>query len=339
MRRFVVGLMCCLSVLGMYAQGYAPDVLGDAYESRTFEMADDYEGRVVCTLVRKAPLLEGGKALLYLHGYNDYFFQKALGDSLRAHGYNFYALDLRKYGRSLLPHQDPFYCRHLTEYFADLDTALHTICQEGNREVLLMAHSTGGLIASCYLDSRRGAELPVTGLILNSPFLDWNLGGLMETVVIPVVAWLGRFFPEWTVQGGGGFSQYAASLLKRYKGEWTFNEHWKMTEGHPKRAGWIRAIDEAQQQVREGLSLECPVLVLSSDSSCRETEEWQEAYRSSDIVLDVHDIQRLGTRLGSHVTRDTIVGGIHDLILSRPPVREIAYRKIFDWLSQCSYIL
>ena len=143
-------MLFILLALAARAQ-YVPDVLGDGYARRTFRMADDKEGKVVCTLVRKARADSVRQAVLYLHGYNDYFFQKELGDSLNAYGYNFYALDLRKYGRSMRPHQDPFFCESLSEYFADVDTALATIRAEGNERVFLMAHSTGGLIASYYL--------------------------------------------------------------------------------------------------------------------------------------------------------------------------------------------
>ena len=43
--------------------------------------------------------------MLYVHGYNDYFFQKHAADFYTGLGISFYALDLRKPGRSLLPHQ------------------------------------------------------------------------------------------------------------------------------------------------------------------------------------------------------------------------------------------
>ena len=179
MRRklFFTTLLISLAI-SIYAQ-YVPDVLGDGYLRRTFQMPDDYEGKVVCTLVKKPRLTDVKQAVLYIHGYNDNFFQKQLGDSVNAHGYNFYAMDLRKYGRSILPNQNPFFCKSLTEYFADIDTALATIRSEGNDKILLMAHSTGGLITPLYLESKKG-NLPVDGLILNSPFLDWNFGWFME---------------------------------------------------------------------------------------------------------------------------------------------------------------
>lgn len=330
-RVFFFFCLLCFAPMGMWAQ-YVPDVLGGDYLRRTFRMPDDYEGKVVCTLVKKPQLPDVKQAVLYIHGYNDYFFQKQLGDSVLAHGYNFYALDLRKYGRSILPNQDPFFCKSLTEYFADIDTALTTIRAEGNERVLLMAHSTGGLITPLYLDSRNG-RLPVEGLILNSPFLDMNASWWMEKVVIPVVAFIGRFFPTLTVQGGGDAS-YAHSLLKQFRGEWEYDTHWKMINGHPKKAAWIGAIHEGHRTVQKGLRLECPVLVMSSNQSYPETSEWHAQYMTSDIVLDVHDIQKYGKRLGEYVTRDTIGNGMHDLILSDRPSRDHAYRTVFDWIGR-----
>lgn len=331
MRRFLLTSLIFFLAISIYAQ-YVPDVLGDGYQRRTFEMPDDYEGKVVCTLVRKPLLPDTKQAVLYIHGYNDYFFQKQLGDSVNAHGYNFYAMDLRKYGRSILPNQNPFYCKSLTEYFADIDTALATIRSEGNDKILLMAHSTGGLITPLYLDSRKG-NVSVDGLILNSPFLDWNFGWFMEKVAIPAVAFVGRFLPDLTVQGKG-IASYAHSLLKQFKGEWEYDTNWKMIDGHPKKAGWIKAIQEGQQKVRKGLQLDCPVLVLSSNKSYPETKEWHNEYLSSDIVLNVDDIQRYAPRLGNYVTRDTITNGMHDLILSEKASRDKAYQKVFEWIKE-----
>lgn len=330
-RRIALIYLFCLLISSIYAQ-YVPDVLGGDYVHRTFQMPDDYEGEVVCTLVKKPQLPDVKQAILYIHGYNDYFFQKQLGDSVVAHGYNFYALDLRKYGRSMRPNQIPFFCKNLNEYFADIDTALATIRSEGNTKVLLMAHSTGGLITPNYLESKK-EKLPVDGLILNSPFLDWNFGWFMEKIVIPVVAFIGKYFPMLIVQGEGDAS-YSHSLLKQFKGEWEYNTNWKMINGYPKRAGWIYAIQQGQKNVQKGIRPGCPVLVMSSNKSFPETKEWNNEYRTSDIVLNVHDIQKYGMKLGDFVTRDTIQKGIHDLILSEKAYRDHTYRTVFDWLKE-----
>jgi len=260
-------------------------------------MADDYTGSVVCTLIKRKPVPNQKQAILYVHGYNDYFFQRALGDSAAAHGYNFYALDLRKYGRSILFGQDAFYVRNLSEYFADIDTALAIIKTEGNSDIVLMAHSTGGLITPLYMQSKEN-NLPVNALVLNSPFLDMNMSWFMEKIVIPAISFIGRYFPNLKVEGNG-ISQYAHSLLKRFNGEWEYNEQWKKTFGHPKRAGWIHAI-----------------------------------HNGHVTVLDVNDIQKYGKKLGNNVTCKIIPGGKHDLILSKEPARKQTYQVMFGWMDQ-----
>ena len=198
--------------------------------------------------------------------------------------------------------------------------------------MLVDVYKRQGLITPLYLDSKKD-NLPVDGLILNSPFLDWNFGWFMEKVAIPAVAFIGRFLPNLTVQGYG-IASYAHSLLKQFKGEWEYDTNWKMINGHPKKAGWIKAIQEGQRKVRKGLHLDCPVLVMSSDKSYPETKEWHNEYLSSDIVLDVHDIQKYAPKLGEYVTRDTIPNGIHDLILSEKESRDHTYRTVFDWMNR-----
>lgn len=44
---------------------YAPDILGAGYEQLTLNFPDDYEGKVVATLVRKKPLNQLKSGTLY----------------------------------------------------------------------------------------------------------------------------------------------------------------------------------------------------------------------------------------------------------------------------------
>ena len=68
---------------------------------------------LVATLVRRLPD-RSRSAVLYVHGWNDYFFQTHLADHLADLGFDFYALDLRRYGRSLRR-------GHLNGFITDLD--------------------------------------------------------------------------------------------------------------------------------------------------------------------------------------------------------------------------
>lgn len=51
-------------------------------------------------------------------------FPKEMAEQFNQQGYDFYALDLRKYGRSYLAHQDMFYVQNLNEYDAEISEAL-----------------------------------------------------------------------------------------------------------------------------------------------------------------------------------------------------------------------
>jgi alpha-beta hydrolase superfamily lysophospholipase len=79
------------------------DVLGEPFTAETIDLEDDSEGEVVATLVKRAAESPTRRAVLYLHGFSDYFFHVHVAELFNELGYDFYALDLRKYGRSLLP--------------------------------------------------------------------------------------------------------------------------------------------------------------------------------------------------------------------------------------------
>lgn len=49
------------------------DVLGGRFEMQTLNMPDDYDGKVITTVIRREARVPTHKALLYVHGYNDYF--------------------------------------------------------------------------------------------------------------------------------------------------------------------------------------------------------------------------------------------------------------------------
>ena len=77
------------------------DVLGAPYTCRTIPLRDDDEGAVTATLVACRSDRPTNAAVLYVHGFVDYFFQTHLADFFLGAGLDFYALDLRKYGRSM----------------------------------------------------------------------------------------------------------------------------------------------------------------------------------------------------------------------------------------------
>ncbi|WP_329083692.1 MULTISPECIES: alpha/beta hydrolase [unclassified Streptosporangium] len=307
-----------------------PDVLGPDYELTVLPMADDDEGAVVASLVRRRAAEPARGAVLYVHGFTDYFFQTHLADHFVAGGFDFYGLDLRKYGRSLLPHQTRGFVRSVTEYFPEIDEAIRVIRErDGHDHVVLNAHSTGGLIAPLWADRVRGRGL-VQALVLNSPFLDLNVSAPVRAVADLLRGPLSRL-PARAVLPMVAATAYGTSLHRSHHGEWDFDLEWKPIGGFAVHAAWLGAIRRAQRRLHDGLRVDVPVLVLCAEKGLRLRAFMPEA-READIVLDPRRIARWSTSIGSHVTCVRVPGGMHDLVLSPEPVRERVFAEMDRWL-------
>ena len=143
--------------------------LNKDFTSKDLILQSDYEGEVKAVLTYSNYNKGDRDSVLYVHGFIDYFFHPHVAEAFNANGFDFFALDLRKHGRALLPHQHPNYCRSITEYFEEITMAIELIHQN-SRGIYLLGHSTGGLTTSLYMNEGSKKDL-VKGLILNSPFL------------------------------------------------------------------------------------------------------------------------------------------------------------------------
>lgn len=326
-RKAVLTLAVIALGLSASAQCWHRDVACDGFEMRYIQQPDDYDGPVRCTLVRLLAPESRGRAVVYVHGFNDYFFQSEMAHEFVDHGYNFYALDLRKYGRSIMPSQRKFDVRSLNEYFPDIDSALTAARHDGNYELILVGHSTGGLLTSYYMAKNPAA--PVDAMVLNSPFLDWNLG--WKEFLVPLVSAVGAVFPDIPVSQGDS-DAYSQSLLKSRHGEWTYNLDWKLPESPDVTAGWVHAINTAQSYLHHHkYSINIPILLMFSAASSS-SESWCLEASRSDVVLDVNDIHRYGMTLGHRVKPVVVKDGLHDLMLSQRAVRVKIYEYMFQWL-------
>ena len=286
---------------------WQPDRLLPGFEAQALAQSEDYEGAVVATLVRLPAGDAPRGAVLYVHGFSDYFFQRHMAERFSAEGYAFYALDLRKCGRSLRPHQRANFCKDIREYYPDLDAALQAI----GAPLLIAGHSTGGLLCSLYAqDGLRRGE--IRGLWLNSPFFAWRMPNAWWRLKLRLAAVLGRFLP-FLANHKALHPGYTRGLRE----DWEFDTRLKPLEGLPVYYGWIGAISDAQERVHRGLALGCPVLAMHSDDA--------------DVVLEWRDIARWSRTLGSRVTVLAFPGGVHDLVLSVRPVREAVFTELFAW--------
>jgi alpha-beta hydrolase superfamily lysophospholipase len=286
---------------------WRPDPLLPGFEALELRFPDDYDGAVVATLVRLPSGAAPRGAVLYVHGFAEYFFQRHMAERFAAEGYAFYALDLRKHGRSMRPHQHPNFCKSVSEYYPDIARAIDEI----GEPVVLAGHSTGALVCALYAHEAQRRD-SLRALWLNSPFFDWRLPAWKLTQ-LHVAAAVGRFYPflrdDKTLR-----ADYVNSLLDE---GWEFDLTLKPPLGFGVYYGWLGAMTDAHAKVRRGLKIACPVLAMHSDEA--------------DIVLHWRDAAKWSRTLGEQVSVMAFPGAVHDLVLSRPPIREEVFRQLFAW--------
>lgn len=307
-----------------------PDILGAGFEQLTLPLGEDAEGQVVATLVRSLP--HPGARLfgdlrdtdvLYVHGWSDYFFQSDLARFFTDRGARFYALDLRKYGRSLRAGQSPGYVAALDVYDADIAAALDAMgTAREERRLVLMGHSTGGLTLTLWASRHPDVA---DALVLNSPWLELQLGPVGRQALAPLVNARARFDPLGTHPVVDlGFYTRAQREAGTLPGS---PEGWRPAQGFPTHPGWLAAIIAGHARVASGVDVGCPALVLLSARSTVALT-WSDAMRASDSVLVVDDIARAATRIARTVTITRIEGALHDVFLSATQARRAAFAAL-----------
>jgi alpha-beta hydrolase superfamily lysophospholipase len=306
-------------------------VLGDGSTVRTIELAPDDTGPAVATLIRMPAEHNTRGAVLLVHGFVDYFFHLELAAHLNQRGFDVYGIDLRAYGRSMLGHQLPNFVTDLATHFEELDEAARLIrVEDGHTRLVVLAHSTGGLIAALWAHRLR-ADPPLDALVLNSPWLDLAEPWPARTVGSLAVRLLGRIAPKLVIRDAA-VGAYGPSLHRDHHGEWEYDLAWKPLEGFPVRAGWLRAVRAGHRQVHRGLDIPVPVLVLHSTRSLLRAGPWSSDAMTADTVLDVAQIARWAPKLGRQVHTTTVDDAMHDVFLSARPVRTKALAVMDGWL-------
>ncbi|GAA2068006.1 alpha/beta hydrolase [Williamsia deligens] len=324
-----------------------PDLLGDGFTATTVDLGADPDGEtpVVATVIRHRPdpTPPTGQApraaVLYVHGFTDYFFQAPLAEAFAATGFDFFALDLRKCGRSRRDGQTPHHITDLATYDADLNAALDIVeAETGGAPVVVAAHSTGGLITPLWLDRLRRTDpvrhARVAGLALNSPWFDLQGAPALRsygTLLVHAVAAVAptREIPQ-RLPGG-----YGESLHVSAHGEWEYDLDLKPLGGFPVTFGFLSAVRRGHATLHRGIDVGVPSLVLRSDRSVL-GGPYRAEIDSADAVLDVAQIARWSGCLGNRVTVVPVPGARHDVFLSRSPARDIAYAELTDWLARAT---
>lgn len=328
----------------MSTSAWVADDLGTGYEQLTIPLGTDPdgEGTIEATLVRRTPPAKTEAAVIYVHGFSDYFFQTELADFFSDRGFAFYALDLRKCGRSRREGHTGHFVSDLSLYDKELDQALAIVREEtGGKPVVLSGHSTGGLVLSLWLDRLNNkpggsAGAGVVGLILNSPWFDLQGKAWMRSVGTKAIAGVAKVKPTTPINLPAT-DAYGTSLHVSAHGEWDFNTSFKPLNGFPVTFGWLTAIRRGHAQLHKGLDVGVPSLVLRSSKS-RFARTWSEAVDEADAVLDVKQIARWAGCLGGALTSLPIENARHDVFISKDVPRKAAYAAVDTWLRATSLI-
>ncbi|XCB29400.1 alpha/beta hydrolase [Arcanobacterium hippocoleae] len=328
------------------------DILGTGFEMASFALHPDFEGRRITTIVRHLPEKDPEAnnyaklqhsshaginhavknlnspqntdaekprfAFLAIHGWNDYFYQIELARAISALGGRFYAIDLSKYGRSHLPAQMWGYTTDLSFYDDDIHAARDAIYSElpADTPFILYGHSTGGLTASLWADRHPGA---LTGLVLNSPWLEIQAATAVRQASHPAIEVLSRLDPTTVIPStDNGFYQRALTgnhlddpLIDTesdphndpfFTDGWQPDTQYRHFPSFPVRAGWLNAILRGHERVAQGLNITAPVLTLTSTRSYSGSSEWSFEQLSTDAVLRVDQIWKRCLNLTNSLT-------------------------------------
>ncbi|WP_295624170.1 alpha/beta hydrolase [uncultured Corynebacterium sp.] len=316
------------------APDWRPGLLGEEFPETVLELGPDPDGEtdVVATVIRFTPPgrdpeeFAARPAVLWIHGLSDYFFHEHVARSLDEAGYAFYAVDLRKCGRSRREGQRWHHITDLSLYDVDLDAATALIRSAGHPSLTPLAHSTGGLIAALWLNDLRDRDPEthafIAAAVLNSPWLDLQYSRGQNAVVRLATRVMSRRAPD-RLTPDKGLSGYGRSISSSADGEWDFDLTLKPITGHVKSWSWLAAVLRGHRRVRKGLEVGVPCLVLHSDRSAV-NQSWSPALDTADAVLNVEQIAARTRCLGRGARSKAIPGARHDVFLSKDHARALA---------------
>ncbi|CAF2057262.1 unnamed protein product [Rotaria magnacalcarata] len=304
------------------------------YETTTFTLKPDNIGPNKATLLHARSKKNDSqfyKAILYIHGYSDYYFHDHMCIEFLEHGYDFFALDLRKCGRSIIsPAQDQYrhYFNDIHEYDEEITLSIDQIVIEANHRVkklIVYGHSTGGLIA-CLYGSSGLRHKEIDAIILTSPYLAALETSFTESMLLSVARTLHLtkdIDDNW----------YNRTIHVSSRGEWDFDISKKPIDKIRAHGVSFAAIHRAQQELMsKGSCIKCPILSMCSHRSLKPDANWRDEYTQADLLLNVPTMRQAVSTVGSQITICEIENGIHDIFLSSAPVREKAFKLMFRWL-------
>ncbi|EFU82720.1 hypothetical protein HMPREF0576_0050 [Mobiluncus holmesii ATCC 35242] len=258
-----------------HTEGYVSDsgisAQWDSSSTRNLDYLQDYlsselRGREIQVETELDAVSAPRFIAVYVHGWNDYFYQAHLARMMARLGAAFYGLDLHRYGRNMPPWSGlvSFNCYEddYASYDCEIDWAIATARQEHpDLPVVVMGHSNGGAVVSGWASRHHDAY---DGLIFISPWVVHDVSGIPagNTVRSFIAKYLKKLHipmlgPGSTVYQDSlvGYRTIGSPLPRRlvpFRNDpavcgWTTNSRWRMSSGTPLLFGWLSAILSTQQ--------------------------------------------------------------------------------------------
>ena len=310
------------------------DVLGAPYTAETIALPADDEGEVVATLVHRPAEAPTAQAVLHVHGFADYFFQTEYAEWWTARGYDFYALDLRKYGRSLRDAPDAQLRRPTwREYFAELDAAWHRITERDGHDHVVLTRALDrradpaavGQRAAARRAGRDGAQLARGSTCAGSP--------LLRTARHRGDQPVRRRASRCARSRARSPASTPAACTATTRASGTSTSAWKPIESWPVYAGWLRAIRRGHAQLHARPRRRVPGARAVARAARPAAARWATTCTATTSCST--SSRSVGGRpaLGRHVTMVAVDDARHDVVLSPPEVRARVYDEMARWLT------
>lgn len=301
-------------------------------KSQYLEYMAQYEVRKIqSSEIRFKELPENRKAVVWIHGFNDYYHHFHVGEFLLHEGYNVYTITLPRYPQDGVDRRYLFYIDDITKYFSYIDEYIEFINQRNIHHIVLYGHSTGGLVSTAYLHEGKNRN-KVSKLILNAPFFDFYDSDLKEFMLESIISSIAKVVPRFVVRQGKN-ELYSPDYYKGILSRYFFEQNKKLTYPSHVFAGWVRAVSIYHKKIQKNqIKVKVPVLVLTSSTSMKGCSGEQ----NGDCVLDVNETKKFAKNIGENVTIQEYSGAIHDVLLSKPDIVQLALSDIGEFLNVIS---
>jgi alpha-beta hydrolase superfamily lysophospholipase len=173
------------------AESTKAETSGDALESRNLHFQSK-DGTALFATLYPTSAKEALANALIIHGYADHGGRyEEVARTLNAAGLNALSVDLRGHGRS---DGDRGFIEKFEQYLEDVEAALAQLSEHcGDRDVLLLGHSNGGLIALRLLADPFRCPKSIKAGVISSPFLALKIKAPVKVMLAKVTT---RILPK-----------------------------------------------------------------------------------------------------------------------------------------------